>query len=69
MQYSAAGIMQPGNAYRVALFQAVDLGAAGRNDARPFMAGDERKRRPARPIPLRGMEIGVTDAGRPHLDH
>src|SRR6516165_1380083 len=62
------GIMQPGNTHRVALFQAVDPGTARRDDARSFMAGDKRKRRPARPITVSGMEICVTDAGRHDLD-
>ena len=60
--------MQPGNTHRVALFQAVDPGTARRDDARSFMAGDKRKRRPARPITVSGIEICVTDAGRHDLD-
>jgi len=60
--------MQPGSAYRVSLFQTLDLGTARRNDSRSFVAGDKRKRRPARPVTVSGMDVGVTDAGRDDLN-
>jgi hypothetical protein len=56
------------NAYRIPLFQAVNPGAARRNESRPFVTGNKRKRRPARPIAVGGMQVGVTDAGRDDLD-
>ena len=64
----AAGIAQPG--HRDA-FADGDLGHAGTeldDDADALMAGDERRRRLDGPVAMRGMDVGVAQPGRLHVD-
>jgi hypothetical protein len=60
--------VQPSNTNRVALLQPRHAGAQRTHDARALVSGNKGKRRFHRPVPVRGMQVSVTDAARHDLD-
>jgi hypothetical protein len=62
-----AGVVQPGDAHRIAFLEACDIRPDGRDDPGHFMAGDEGRIGLYRPVPLCRMEIGMADAAGDHL--
>jgi hypothetical protein len=63
-----ARIVQPRNARTIAFLYADHAGAARCDNAHTLMTGDKRQRRLYGPIPVRGMQIGVTDPTRHDFD-
>ena len=64
----AAGIMEPGDADRITLLEIGHTGSESRDDAGALVSRDERDLWFRRPVPVRGMQIGVADAAGHHLD-
>jgi hypothetical protein len=60
---AAAGVVQPGDADRVAFLEPAYTGTERGDDAGALVSGDESRRRFHRPIAVRGVQVGVADAG------
>ena len=52
----------------IAFLQANHVRAHGGDDSDAFMTGNKRERRLGRPIAVGGMQVGMADAARNHLD-
>ena len=63
-----AGIVQPGDADRIALLEVGHARAERGDHAGDFMPGNERRHGLYRPISIGGMQIGMANAARNHLD-
>ena len=60
----SARIVQPGDAYWIALLQTTDARPQGRHDPGPLVTRYEWRRRLDWPIPIRRVQIGVAYAAR-----